>query len=1555
MSNKRSFVRWANGWLLMILSLGSYRLIAGPIATGIQLLPGAVTPAAQTISSGTSPDSLITSPAAGGGCSASYAYQWQQSTDAVNFITASGTATTRNYKPGTLTVKTYFRRRVVCGTDTAYTNTAIVSVGTVPAAADVNYVRVIEITRPGITDVTSADNLTDTRDARVTTTYFDGLGRNKQTVARKANPMEKDVVTPVVYDAFDRIITGYLPYVSSSTDGSYHTNAIAEQKSFNSGQFPGDQYYYKETDYEPSPLNRPVFAYSPGKSWLGNGIGVTSQYLFNAAGDSVQVWNIDSSQGSLPVRASVYTSGTLGKNITTDEAGRQVVEYKDMDGHVILKKVQLWPSPAAGHSGWLCTYYIYDDLQNLRFVIQPRAVEAISSNWTLTQAIANELCFRYEYDSRNRLIVKKVPGTGEVRMVYDIRDRLVMSQDSVLRSKKKWQIFCYDALNRQDTVALMTDAAHYNDHTWHVAQAMTQPYYPVTASFPTEVVTQYYYDSYDWVTALGTALTATMDMTYANNTTYFYTTYNTYPYAVALSQYTNVRGLPTGYRTKIIDTNQFLYYVPFYDDHGRVVGTQCANYSKGVDQEWTQYDFSGKTLRNLLYHKKNPPMPMGHLVTTKFTYDAAGRLLSTRKIMDGPEARIDTMTYNELGLLKAKYFSDNLDSMVYDYNIRGWMTGINKRYLTGVAQNYFGMELGYDNAAGNVAGYSVPQFNGNISGMVWKSAGDGISRKYDFAYDNVSRLSMADFTQYNGSAYVKNATIDFSVPHITYDADGNIQTMAQAGYKPGGSLLIDRLKYTYFTGSNRLQQVYDSANDAGSLLGDFHYDGAVKDPTTDYSYDGNGNLLSDKNKGIRSIHYNFLNLPDTIRMMKSDGSSKGNIVYRYDAMGNKWAKIVTDSTANTVRQVTTMYIKGFQYQNDTIQFVAHEEGRTRYFWQHYMNGDSSFRQRFDYFEKDHLGNTRVILTDQRDTGQYVATMEGAYRAKENKIFYNISTTAYARNSAPGYPVDYGTTNPNDSISRLRGDGQKVGPAIILKVMSGDKVTIATNYYFNSSAATNGQRLSASDIINSLASGIVSLSGATHGTLADLTGPSTPLAIPLNSFLTNNNGNAAGKPNAYLNWILLDNQFGYVSTAGQSGALQVATAGTTTAGGLQTPLGITVNIRTSGYLYIYLSNATPNWDVFFDNLTIMHYAGPLMEENHYYPFGLTMAGISDKALKAGYLENKYRYNGKELQNKEFSDGSGLEWTDYEARMYDQQIGRWHVQDPKAEIYVNQSPYVYALNTPVNAIDPDGHLVIFINGFATPDQQGNSSYWRQVTTKTRKVYYQSGGRFDFAYPLLKNYSYTQTYTVNENFDIDVMNHFNDRHTMYIDGSVGGTDSWKSEPDLSSAGTAPNLIPAFRYNVGYEEGEKQAEAIITSLARSGGVITETIKVISHSMGGAYAKGFIQALVDYARKHPEQAQGLSITEFDFASFQQNFKKIQHAVKGTSLKQYDNAGDQVVNQTMVGEIYGSHFAEEEGAESRSMDNTKGKGHSIFDFLNQIKNLSEGTYIFVKGDFIKVN
>ena len=1155
-----------------------------------------------------------------------------------------------------------------------------------PGGSKINYVRTWDAFAP----LTNKDTLAagQGRQVKQVTQYFDGLGRPIEIVSKRTGPFQTDIVSANTYDEFGRESNKYLPYSMHwglTSDGSFKYDPFADIRSHYNSYF-SDSFPYTKTIYERSPLSRPVAVYAPGKSWAGQLRGVTMQYLFNTVSDSVRKWVISSNQPSTSVR---YGAGQLEKTITTDEHGKQVVEYKDAQGRIILKKVQIDNSPAGAHIGWLCTYYVYNDLDELVFVLQPKAVQQLIGNsWSFGSYTLDELCFQYSYDERHRMISKKVPGAGVVYMVYDARDRLVMTQDSLMRAAHKWMYTLYDAQDRPTTTGLITDNTYYNNVAYHRGQAQTSISYPNTGSYTNEQLTKTFYDDYSWRSGESNPLSATRSTTYDG---YLLSNSNTtWPYPQdATSQSNRLRGMVTGTKTKILGSSNYLYTVIFYDDNGRVIQTQNTNISGGTDITVSQYSWTGQPLVSIIKSEKAVTSSQTAIVLTKLSYDTAWRLLKTEKKishtkvnsgnMPGNWTTVNTNEYDVLGqALKMKKLGiAPLDSLKYEYNIRGWMLGMNRSYVKDTTSNinWFGFDLGYDKTSFTVNGtslsYAAAQYNGNISGMLWRSTGDDMLRKYDFTYDAANRLTGADFNQLNANSFNKAAGINFSVSGLTYDVNGNILTMNQKGWKLGGSVTIDSLIYTYNTNSNKLLKVTDNIT-ADNKLGDFNDFGNLGD---DYQYDANGNMIMDKNKGLTDVSgiwavpgitYNHLNLPDSIIV-----NTKGSIKYVYDAAGNKLKKVVHE-TGNPDK--TTFYLTGMVYQDSVLQFIGHEEGRAR------INKDSSAIV-YDYMIKDHLGNVRMLLTEEKDTTFYpAATMETANAANEEALYSYVAATRWDVSTVSGYPAN--TPSGNAYVAKVNiSETNPFGPAMVLKVMAGDKFNVMVNSWWKSTSTPNTPSNLSNKLIGALENNIGNLQGS-KATVAELNSSGVFLPGVTSFFNSQNSGGNSSRPWSFLNWILFDEQFNYVSSS--SGFMQVEGSNT-----YSTLVQSDLPITKSGYLYIYVSNATSNIPVYFDNLQVTHIKGPLLEETHYYPFGLVMAGISSKA--AGKLENKRKFNdGTELQSKEFSDGSGLELYATNFRSLDPQLGRWWQIDPKPDY--SQSLYSAMNNNPVRFNDPLGDTLV-----------------------------------------------------------------------------------------------------------------------------------------------------------------------------------------------------------------------------------------------------------------------
>jgi RHS repeat-associated protein len=132
------------------------------------------------------------------------------------------------------------------------------------------------------------------------------------------------------------------------------------------------------------------------------------------------------------------------------------------------------------------------------------------------------------------------------------------------------------------------------------------------------------------------------------------------------------------------------------------------------------------------------------------------------------------------------------------------------------------------------------------------------------------------------------------------------------------------------------------------------------------------------------------------------------------------------------------------------------------------------------------------------------------------------------------------------------------------------------------------------------------------------------------------------------------------------------------------------------------------------------SGMVIQDDSYYPFGMTMSGLSyyNSNLEEDQ-KNNYLYNGKELQ-----EDFDLDWYDYGARFYDAQLGRFHTVDPKAEKFVYQSLYVYAGNDPIRNIDVNGEYK-YPTGYTTEDGKKHDEKTYRANYKRLTTFLEGGG--------------------------------------------------------------------------------------------------------------------------------------------------------------------------------------------------------------------------------------
>ena len=793
--------------------------------------------------------------------------------------------------------------------------------------------------------VTSIPSNTNTSNYIKNVNYFDGLGRAKQSIAIRQSASQKDIVTHVAYNSFGQMEKEYLPYVPTTTgNGMLKSGALSATNSYyNTAAYDNTTNPYSQKTIEASPLNRVFEQAAPGNDWkksttllskgYSNGHTIKFEYGTNHATE-VKNYSVSTTFSSNTYTPSLVDNGnhavnTLNKTITKDEnwitsdgVNHTTEEFKNKQGQVVLKRTY---NASVAHD----TYYVYDKFGNLTYVLPPKVV---TSNGVSSTELS-ELCYQYKYDHRNRLVEKKIPGKGWEYIVYDNLDRPVLTQDANQKAKSpdEWLFTKYDASGRviytgiydsnssrvslQNTFNAKSAASNYE--TKQTSSGSLGIYYS-NSDFPTaslEVLTVNYYDNYVFNRGSGIGTTAT---------------------SYGVTSTTNTKSLATGSKVKVLGTSNWITTISYYDVKARPIYVYSKNdFLQTTDIVMSKLDdFTGRVEETLATHTKSNGNHSTQSIKDVFIYDHTGRLLTQKQYLNGASSYelITSNSYDELGQLKTKKVGNTaatpLQTVNYAYNVRGWLTNIND--VENIGSDLFSFKINYNKQIEGSGG-AEPLYNGNISQIKWKTANDLIKRGYAFEYDALNRLN--DAHNRKGATLT---TFDHYSMEADYDKNGNILTLERKGHTNSGATsfgTMDDLSYFYDSG-NRLLKVADAAsNDQYGFKDDAV--NTASDTTNDYTYDYNGNMLTDTNKGITNIVYNHLNLPTTVTI------NGQNITYTYDAAGTKLRKVVSG--------VTTDYAGNYSYKNNALQFFNTAEG---YFNVTSTSGNVSGNYVYQY--KDHL-------------------------------------------------------------------------------------------------------------------------------------------------------------------------------------------------------------------------------------------------------------------------------------------------------------------------------------------------------------------------------------------------------------------------------------------------------------------------------------------------------------------------------------------------------------------------------------------------------------------------
>ena len=207
-------------------------------------------------------------------------------------------------------------------------------------------------------------------------------------------------------------------------------------------------------------------------------------------------------------------------------------------------------------------------------------------------------------------------------MVYDARDRLVLTQDANLRTQSpvKWQYVLYDVLNRPINTGLWTNNFSRTEHALLASSSPSSNIsYPDLAGQTFEELTQTFYDNYAWRSQYNDPLSSNYNTGF--NIYLKQPSNTTWPYPQENIQSFQTKGLVTGTRIKVLGKITYLTTINIYDEKGRVIQVHSENITGGKDINSMQYSWAGQPLMTVSKQEKLGDNEQTTILLTQMEYD----------------------------------------------------------------------------------------------------------------------------------------------------------------------------------------------------------------------------------------------------------------------------------------------------------------------------------------------------------------------------------------------------------------------------------------------------------------------------------------------------------------------------------------------------------------------------------------------------------------------------------------------------------------------------------------------------------------------------------------------------------------------------------------------------------------------------------------------------------------------------------------------------------------------------------------------------------------------